>query len=48
MEDETEQQYFYMECDKGWTFYLTNLKSVLEGGLDMRNKNLNIQQVINA
>ena len=48
MEDEAEQQYFYIECGKGWTFYLTNLKSILEGGHDLRNKNPNIQTVVNA
>lgn len=30
------------------TFYLANLKSVLEGGLDLRNKNVNIPNVISA
>lgn len=48
MQDESEQQYFYIECGKGWTFYLANLKSVLEGGPDLRNKNINISDVINA
>lgn len=48
MEDESEQRYFYIECGKGWTFYMTNLKSVLEGGIDLRNKNVRIQNVINA
>jgi uncharacterized protein YndB with AHSA1/START domain len=48
MENEKEQQYFYIECGKGWTFYLTNLKSILEGGLDLRNKNANLQRVISA
>jgi len=48
MEDSREQQHFYMECGNGWGFYLTNLKSVLEGGLDLRNKNVNLRQVINA
>jgi len=43
-----ERQFFYIECGNGWTFYLANLKSVLEGGLDLRNKNENIQCVINA
>jgi len=28
----------YVQCQTGWTFYLTNLKSVLEGGKDLRNK----------
>ena len=48
MEDVSEQQYFFIECDKGWTFYMTNLKSILEKGIDLRNKNISIQQVINA
>lgn len=48
MEDENEQQYFFIECGKGWGFYMTNLKSVLEGGIDLRNKNLAIQDVVNA
>jgi uncharacterized protein YndB with AHSA1/START domain len=48
MADEAEQQYFYIECGKGWSFYMTNLKSILEGGPDLRNKNLAIKEVINA
>jgi uncharacterized protein YndB with AHSA1/START domain len=48
MEDLPTQQYFYIECGKGWTFYLANLKSILEGGLDLRNKNSSIQVVVNA
>jgi uncharacterized protein YndB with AHSA1/START domain len=48
MEAEKQQQHFFIECGKGWTFYMANLKSVLEGGLDLRNKNQNLQEVINA
>jgi len=48
MDDEEEQRYFYIECGRGWTFYMTNLKSILEGGIDLRNKNEEIQNVINA
>jgi uncharacterized protein YndB with AHSA1/START domain len=48
MDDESERKYFYIECGKGWTFYMTNLKSILEGGIDLRNKNAQIQNVINA
>ncbi|MBS1915886.1 MAG: hypothetical protein JST87_06385 [Bacteroidetes bacterium] len=43
-----ERQFFYIECGKGWVFYLTNLKSILEGGIDLRNKNEQIRSVINA
>jgi uncharacterized protein YndB with AHSA1/START domain len=46
--DEQEKQFFYIECGKGWTFYMTNLKSILEGGIDLRNKTVEIQNVINA
>ena len=48
MEDEEEQQHFFIECGGGWGFYMANLKSVLEGGIDLRNKNSNLKQVINA
>jgi uncharacterized protein YndB with AHSA1/START domain len=48
MDDEAEQRYFFIECGKGWTFYMTNLKSILEGGVDLRNKNGKIQSLINA
>ncbi|MBC7874811.1 MAG: SRPBCC domain-containing protein [Ferruginibacter sp.] len=48
MEDVNEQQHFFIECGKGWGFYMANLKSVLEGGLDLRNKNVNLKEVINS
>jgi uncharacterized protein YndB with AHSA1/START domain len=48
MEDEQEQQHFFIECGKGWGFYMANLKSVLEGGLYLRNKNLALKEMINA
>ena len=48
MEDVKEQQHFFIECGNGWIFYLANLKSVLEGGLDLRNKNEELKKVISA
>jgi uncharacterized protein YndB with AHSA1/START domain len=48
MEEESEQQHFFIECGKGWGFYMANLKSVLEGGLDLRNKNPKLKEVVNA
>ena len=48
MDDEKEQRFFFIECGKGWTFYLANLKSILEGGIDLRNKNVDIKNVVNA
>lgn len=38
----------YVLCGEGWTFYLANLKSYLEGGIDLRNKNAAISKVVNA
>jgi len=30
VDDESQQRHFFIECGKGWTFYVTNLKSILE------------------
>ena len=34
-------------CASGWSFFLLNLKSVYEGGLDLRNKDPQFQGMIN-
>ncbi len=47
-DDEQGKQNYHLGCKTGWTFYLTNLKSLLEGGIDLRNKNTALQNVINA
>jgi uncharacterized protein YndB with AHSA1/START domain len=31
-----------VQCQIGWTFYLANLKSVMEGGKDLRNKRVEL------
>jgi uncharacterized protein YndB with AHSA1/START domain len=36
----------FVSDSKGWVFYLANLKSTLEGGLDLRNTNEEIKNVI--
>ncbi|HTS45118.1 MAG TPA: SRPBCC domain-containing protein [Puia sp.] len=46
--DEQSKVYFHLGCTKGWVFYLTNLKSILEGGIDLRNKNAALRDMINA
>ena len=46
--DETNILKHYVGDSRGWIFYLINLKSVLEGGLDLRNKNENLKDVITA
>lgn len=48
MDDEESQRYFYIDCGKGWTMYLINLKSILEGGIDLRNRNVTLPNVVNA
>jgi Uncharacterized conserved protein len=46
--DENSRINYYLGCSKGWLFYLTNLKSILEGGLDLRNKKVELKDVITA
>jgi hypothetical protein len=44
--DEETIKRHYVGDSKGWIFYLTNLKSVLEGGLDLRNRNQALTNII--
>lgn len=46
--DDDSRANYFIGCGEGWTFYLANLKSILEGGLDLRNKNVEIKKVINS
>jgi len=46
--DENPQTHLYIQCQTGWTFYLTNLKSVYEHNVDLRNKDQNLTKVITA
>ena len=46
--DEKSKQNWHIGCKTGWTFYMANLKSMIEGGIDLRNKNEKIQNVITA
>ncbi|WP_057937554.1 SRPBCC family protein [Algoriphagus resistens] len=45
--DDNSKQYVRLGCSNGWAFYLTNLKSVFEGGLDLRNKDEALPAMIN-
>jgi hypothetical protein len=45
--DDNSKQYIRLGCSSGWAFYLTNLKSVYEGGIDLRNKDENLTVMIN-
>lgn len=46
--DEKGMQSFHVGCKTGWTFYLANLKSILEGGVDLRNKNEKLHEMLNS
>jgi uncharacterized protein YndB with AHSA1/START domain len=47
-EDDESRVNFHLQCSAGWVFYLANLKSILEGGIDLRNKNNELTNVINS
>ncbi|GAA0562964.1 SRPBCC family protein [Chitinophaga japonensis] len=46
--DEESKFKFHIGCQGGWLFYLVNLKSLLEGGIDLRNRNEQLTAVINS
>ena len=46
--DEASRMMYHVGCKAGWTFYLTNLKSLMEGGIDLRNTDINLQDMLNA
>jgi uncharacterized protein YndB with AHSA1/START domain len=39
--------HWHLGCKTGWTFYLANMKSILEGGIDLRNKDLSMMEFLN-
>lgn len=45
--DELSKKEIRLDCERGWSFYLVNLKSVCEGGLDLRNKNITVKPMVN-
>ena len=46
--DEAGKTNYHIGCTEGWVFYMANLKSILEGGIDLRNKNPAVKKVINS
>jgi hypothetical protein len=46
--DDSSKVNIRLGCESGWSFFLVNLKSVYEGGLDLRNKNPNLKGMINS
>ena len=45
--DDQSKKGIRLGCDSGWSFFLVNLKSVYEGGLDLRNKNESLKGMLN-
>ena len=43
----TDTQFGEVDCFATWTFFLTNLKSVIEHGIDLRDKNPTIEGLTN-
>ena len=46
-QDDHSKQHIRLGCSNGWAFYLHNLKSVYEGGIDLRNKDPKLGIMIN-
>lgn len=42
-EESDPSKNLFVQCQTGWTFYLANLKSIFEGGIDLRNKRLDVR-----
>ncbi|MEQ8477888.1 SRPBCC domain-containing protein [Fulvivirga sp.] len=45
--DDHSKKYVRLGCTNGWTFYLANLKSIYEGGVDLRNKDEKLPPMVN-
>jgi uncharacterized protein YndB with AHSA1/START domain len=45
--DDKSKQKIRIGCHEGWTFFLANLKSIYEGGIDLRNKNPELKGMFN-
>ncbi len=45
--DDKSKQEIRLGCSSGWSFFLINLKSVYEGGLDLRNKDTHLKGMLN-
>ena len=45
--DNQSKQGIRLGCESGWSFFLVNLKSIYEGGIDLRNKDENLIGMLN-
>lgn len=46
--DEHGKHSWHIGCKTGWVFYFANMKSIYEGGIDLRNRNTLLQGLVNA
>jgi len=46
--DDVSKRNIRLGCESGWSFYLLNLKSIYEGGVDLRNKNPEFIGMLNS
>jgi uncharacterized protein YndB with AHSA1/START domain len=46
-DDGDQRAQTFVECFGGWTYHLTNLRSVAEGGLDLREKEHHVEDLVN-
>lgn len=45
--DDDSKQNIRLGCSSGWSFYFVNMKSVYEGGLDLRSKDERLKPMVN-
>jgi hypothetical protein len=45
--DDESKKGIRLSCDTGWSFFLVNLKSIYEGGIDLRNKHAEFKGMVN-
>jgi len=46
--DENSMRNIRLGCHNGWSFYLVNLKSIYEGGIDLRGKDPDFKPMLNT
>ncbi|ATP56195.1 hypothetical protein CPT03_06800 [Pedobacter ginsengisoli] len=46
--DENSMRNIRLGCHNGWSFYLVNLKSIYEGGIDLRGKDTDFKPMLNT
>lgn len=45
--DDESKKNVRLGCHTGWSFYMVNMKSIYEGGIDLRNKNTRLKPMVN-